>query len=932
MTFLYPIWLLLLIPLIASMRFWRLPSRLLIALRFISVLLIVLALAGLSLKIPSRAGVAAVVADRSLSMPGGSEALQLEAVALIQEAQKQDSRLAVVAFGQKSAIEQGPSTDKFGGFMNEVKGDASNMHDALETALSLIPANSPGRIILLSDGRWTGKDPTEAAVQAAARGIPIDYRAIRRSTANDAAIERINAPQSVRPGESFMIAGWVRAPVSTEITYRLTRGGETLSSGTRSVPSGLSRLLFRDTAYQPGVQSYTLEINGGGGDPVPENNKAKLLVGVEGERPILHLANDAESGLGDFLRRGQLNVQTRTPRQIRWSLDELGGYSALLIENAPANHIGTRGMENIANWVKETGAGIMMTGGRSSYGPGGYFKSPLEPIMPVSMELRQEHRKMAVAIAIAMDRSGSMGMPVADGRMKMDLANLAAAGVWDMLNPADQFGAIAVDSQAHIIAELAHVDHDNSEARHRVMQISPGGGGIFVFNALEAAVRMLEGAAAQTRHVILLADAADSEQPYRESTVPGQPHTYEQLIQVSREAGITFSVVGLGSDMDQDAEFLKDIARRGEGRIFFTNDAEDLPTLFAQDTINVARSSFINEPVNVNTTGELLTLVGKKHEIPYAIGGYNLCYARPEANLATVSVDEYEAPIIAAWQAGLGRALAYTAEASGKHTGQIANWDEYGDLVAGMARWTAGDRQNLPDGMVLTQDVQSGVQRIDLHLDPEREGAGVFDPPTVSVLRGVPGRPPAAEKIAMEWTSADTITAHVPLRGSETVISTVDLGEDGSASFPPVSLPYSPEYLPEREGAGLQALQQASLITGGKARVNLAEVWRDLERFPRYVPLAVWLLCGAAALLLLEVLERRTGLIAARPPRRKKEKAERRMRIPRRRRRQAPKEDETPIDEPIEEPVPPPVEEPTGQPAYSALRQARRRARNRIGD
>lgn len=924
MTFLYPIWLLLLIPLIASMRVWRLPSRLLIGLRFASVLLIVLALAGLSLKIPSRAGVAVVVADRSLSMPGDGEAQQMEAISLIQEAQKQDSRLAVVAFGQKSVIEQGPTTGKFGGFLHKIKGDASNMHDALETALSLIPANAPGRVILLSDGRWTGKDPTEAAVQAAARGIPIDYRAVRRSAANDAAIERVNAPQSVRPGESFMIAGWVRAPVSTEIKYRLMRGGETLSSGTRSVPSGLSRLLFRDTAHQPGVQRYTLEIDGEGIDPVPENNKAKLLVGVEGERPILHLANDAESGLGEFLRRGQLNIETRAPRQVGWSLDELGGYSALLIENAPANRIGTRGMDNIANWVKEAGAGIMMTGGKTSYGPGGYFKSPLEPIMPVSMELRQEHRKMAVAIAIAMDRSGSMGAPVADGRMKMELANLAAAGVYDMLSPVDEFGAIAVDQHAHIVADLALVDHSDPDVRNNVMQIGIGGGGIFVFNALTAATDMLQGATAQTRHVILLADAADSE----------QPDQYVELIRVSREAGITFSVVGLGHDTDPDAEFLKDIAYRGDGRIFFTNDAEDLPRLFAQDTIDVARSSFIEEPIRVKTTGELLTLVGKKHEITHTIGGYNLCYVRPEANLAAVSVDEYDAPIIAAWQAGLGRALAYTGEASGINTGEIANWDDYGNLIAGMARWTAGDRQNLPDGMALTQTVQNGVQRIDLHLDPEREGAGVFDPPTVSVLRGVPGRPPAAEKVAMEWTSADTITAYVQLRGSETVISTVDLGEDGSASLPPVSLPYSPEYLPEREGSGMQALQQASLITGGKARVNLADVWRDLERLPRYVPLAAWLLCGAAALLLLEVLERRTGIIAARPPRRKKEKAEKRLRQPRRRRRRSPKEEalEEIEEEPIEEPAPAPIEQPSGQPAYSALRQARRRARNRIGD
>ena len=80
-------------------------------------------------------------------------------------------------------------------------------------------------------------------------------------------------------------------------------------------------------------------------------------------------------------------------------------------------------MENLAAWVKGTGSGFMMTGGKNAYGPGGYFRSQLEPIMPVSMELRQEHRKLALAIVVAMDRSGSMAAPAGGGKTKMDLAN-----------------------------------------------------------------------------------------------------------------------------------------------------------------------------------------------------------------------------------------------------------------------------------------------------------------------------------------------------------------------------------------------------------------------------------------------------------------------------------------------------------------------------
>ena len=47
----------------------------------------------------------------------------------------------------------------------------------------------------------------------------------------------------------------------------------------------------------------------------------------------------------------------------------------------------------------------------------------------------------------------------------------------------------------------------------------------------------------------------------------------------------------------------------------------------------------------------MASLAGRGYQIPSPIGGYNLCYIRPDANLAAVTVDEYKAPIVAAWQA-----------------------------------------------------------------------------------------------------------------------------------------------------------------------------------------------------------------------------------------------------------------------------------------
>ena len=857
MTLLHPIWLLLLIPLIISLRVWKPPSPLLGILRLAMLSLILLAMCGLAVKLPSRAGTVVVLADRSQSMPPDSEAKQKEAIDLIQGAMGNNVNLAVLSFGRDAAIEQSPQSGKFAGFVNEVHGDASDLNGAIEKAMALIPRGAPGRLLMLSDGRWTGKDPSGVAAQAAARSIALDYRSMQRDSTNDVAISHIDAPEVVTPGESFMLAVWVRAPVPSEVSFELLRGNQRLAVGTRQVPSGLSRLIFRDKAIRPGTHQYTVRITGTDADPVPENNSAKILVGIEGPRPILHITTAADSGLARLLQAGGLDIKTAPPAAYHWSLDELSGYSAVLVENVLADEIGLHGMENLAVWVKEAGAGFMMTGGKHAYGPGGYFRSPLEPIMPVSMELRQEHRKLSLAIVVAMDRSGSMSMTVGGGRTKMHLANLATVEVLDMLSPMDEFGVVAVDSSPHIIANLAQVENQ-SHVRGKILRIGSQGGGIFVYEALSAAAKMLLNAQSGTRHIILFADAADSEQPGR----------YRELLEECRKANITVSVVGLGTASDVDAELLRDIARRGVGRSFFTENAEELPRLFAQDTFVVARSTFIDEPTTVRTTGGMVSLTGRGYQITSPIGGYNLCYIRPDANLAAVTVDEYKAPVVAAWQAGIGRVLCYTGEADGPHTGPIAGWGDVGNFLTSLVRWTAGDSGALPGGMLLTQKVKNGINVVELHLDPEREGEVFRELPTVTVLRGVVGETPTVDKTELSWTAADTLSVDIPIHGAETVLTTVEVPGGGNISLPPVCLPYSPEFKPANTESGLATMERLAKVTDGKQRINLGEIWDDLPRQPRLISLQPWLLILALILLLLEVLERRTGLLSVRHGRR----------------------------------------------------------------
>lgn len=850
MTLQHPVWLFLLVPLVLSLWRWPLPSRLLLVLRCTTLTLVLLALCGLGLRLPSQAGTVIVVADRSLSMPAGGDAQMKEAIDLVQDKMSGDDRLGVVTFGQQSAVERGPDVSKFPGFVHEIGGDGSNLTDALDKALSLAPPGAPARLLVLSDGRWTGRDPAAIVARAAARGIAIDYRHLARSTANDLAVARIEAPPTVAPGESFLVTAWVWSPVAQTARVAFRRGDRVLSAGDQALAAGLNRVTFRDRAAEPGTQSYRLEVSGSSDDPVPENNSARVLVGVSGPRPVLHVINSRPSGLGRLLRAGGLQVKELLPEECDWSLEALSRYSCVLLENVPAEKIGTRGMETLAAWVQETGAGLMLTGGQRSYGPGGYYKSPLDPVLPVSMELRNEHRKLSVAIVVTLDRSGSMAI-VVNGRPKMDLANAGTVQVLDLLGPIDEFGCIAVDTIPHEIVPLSQVK-DKEPARKKILSIESMGGGIFIYVALEAAAAMVAPAKAGTKHIILFADANDSE----------EPGDYTTLVKKCRDAGITISVIGLGTEKDHDAELLKDIAKRGGGRVFFSDKAEDLPILFAQETFAVARNTFLDDPVKVQTTPGLTALTGRDFALDKMIGGYNLCYLKPAATLGAVTTDEYKAPVVAAWQAGSGRVLCYTGEADGKYVGPIAGWKDVGHWFTSMARWAAGQSSNLPRNMMVTQEVKNGVGLVQLHLDPERKGEAFTSLPRLTVLNSKPGGPPESRKTNLRWVGADTLAAEVPLSGSDTALATVEVPGCDPVSLPPVCLPYSPEFQPGENDRGLPALERLARATGGKERVELATIWRDLPRRQRFIAMAPWLLAAALALLLLEVLERRTGLLS----------------------------------------------------------------------
>ena len=170
MGFLHPELLLLAIP--AGVAWWWLrgPVRATAIVRLIVLAALVLALAQPYLRTAQRGRDLVIVADRSRSMPADARDAAVEIARLADNERHAGDRVAVVGFGARAGLEQLPSASaRFQRFERAVDPDGSDLAEALETALELVPGDRPGSILLLSDGENNGRDPLPAARRAFAR-------------------------------------------------------------------------------------------------------------------------------------------------------------------------------------------------------------------------------------------------------------------------------------------------------------------------------------------------------------------------------------------------------------------------------------------------------------------------------------------------------------------------------------------------------------------------------------------------------------------------------------------------------------------------------------------------------------------------------------------------------------------------------------------
>ncbi len=813
----YPVWLVFIIPALALFVLRRGMSRAQNLLSLASLSLLVLALSQPYVKDASGGGsVLVVVADRSASMPPASHERQLEIIRNVEKERKPGDLVAVVAFAEKVFVEQTPSDLPFGGFKGAYDGSASDIAAALKTATSLIPDGKSGKIFYIGDGLFTGEDPLKS-LAASGRMVPCDFREFRRPCPEDAAVILFQMPQSVEKGEIFRISAEILAPSGAgQIKYALVRDNKHIvASGIMDPQGETGRIEFHDKCDDEGYRIYSLTIfpENEKGDSVPENNKAENVMLVEGAKKILHIGPPG-SPLMALAAGNRLEVENIAPEAAQLSLSKLSSYGSVVIENTAANKLGFAGQEALKAFVLELGGGLMMTGGKNSFGSGGYFKSPVEEVLPLTLELRREHKKLTTAVVVALDRSGSMSVPVDGGLQKMDLANRGTVAVLDLLTDNDIFGVLAVDSSAHLIQKVGRIGGSRAAIRDRILSIKSMGGGIFIYEALSNAANMMQGAKAGARHIVLFADAADSE----------EPGDYRTLLGILQKNGITVSVIGLGSEKDCDAPLLNNIASLGGGNIFYSNRAEELPQLFAQDVISVVKGAFVEEDTRLALASDLPLIAQIPGKGAPDVGGYNVCFLKAGASAGIVTADEEKTPILAFTEAGRGRSVAFTAEFAGEFSGPFRKWKEAGQIFLSCIRWM-NPSDEASDAIFTRMRRDEKGAEICIHLDPSRSRDPFRGTPETLVLtesaNGI-----AKERIRMKWDSPHVLSAKIaspPAGTSYCYVSASDpRGRSISLRAGALRMPYPLEFRPERNpGRGRQFMERLAKATGGSERITL---------------------------------------------------------------------------------------------------------------
>jgi uncharacterized membrane protein len=784
-----------------------------------------------------------VAVDRSRSTdlsPGASGRVEHELERAAATMRPED-RLGVVAFATSAALEEPLRArgEPRSAQTAPLGRNGTNLAAGLQRALVEAPGDAATRIVLVSDGVATEGDTLAAALTATLAGVPVDVLPLEQATLPNVRVEALHAPPRAAAGETVELRVTTRATSDADVDVRVVTDGVAKGAGQRRVHAGEDVFWIREVVTEPGMHRFDVHLSpvDPRTDSIAEDNDASAFVRVEGPSRALVIESDEARAtpIRTALASAAFDVDvvgaTRTPT----SLDALSQHDLVVLGNVPAEDLTPDQIDQLATYVRDLGGGMLLFGGDRAMGPGGYARTPLEEVSPVAFEVPNERRRARLAEVIAIDTSGSMSAP-AGSTTKLALANEAAARSAELLGPGDRLGVAHVDTAVTWTVPVAPL-HDAVEVGRQIRSAGPGGGGIFVDVALDAAYAALDKEAVDQKHVLVFADGDDAENRERSP----------DMARAALRRGITTSIVALGRG--QDVQGLERISREGKGRFYLVEDAGRLPAVFARETTIAAGNAIRDVPFRAEPGAADSTTSGIDLRTAPELTGYVVTTPKPRATIALYATDRD--PLLSTWSVGTGRAGAFTSEYGGKWGAAWAAWPDAARLFVQVGRDLA--RRAGDSSVTLDADASSGslVVRASA-LSPD--GSGDSFRRFAATVAG----PDGFEKtVPLELTGPGTYAASLGLGHPGGYVADVrDLASQTSVGTTGAVLSAAVELEPT--GTDHALLARIARTTGGKVLGNLNGLFADRPADRRaFRTLLPWLAMSSATMLLLAVAARR---------------------------------------------------------------------------
>jgi Mg-chelatase subunit ChlD len=582
---------------------------------------------------------------------------------------KPQIRTGLLAFGSAPEWEYPPRADfSIADTAPRVDREQTDIQAALQAGMAQVGEGRQGKFLLLSDGNENRGASARMTPLLRSQGIQVWTLPVSLAArGNEVFIGDLTLPHRVDGGETFEVAAKVESLARAAARIKLLRDGALVAEREVQLDPGANEIKFRESLHERGNHTYELLVQANE-DTLAENNLMQAVVEVKGPPRVLLVSTqpDSQRFISRALGAQGFAVVESAPEASALSLAELSAFDLLILDNVPAFQLTHAKMENIESYVRDLGGGLFVIGGAQSYGAGGYFRTPLERVLPLEMRPPARLDLPHVALLFVLDKSGSMGAG-AEGSTKLDLAKAAAIAAADIMNPTDQIGILAFDASWDWALPFRQVG--KGEWINDKLAALQSDGGTDLYKALVEARRAMLDKEAAIRHVIVLSDGLTDKADF------------SPLIRDLARAGVTVSTVSVGNDAD--VKLMADIARQGKGRSYVALDPQTIPQIFTTETLLIARDLLIEKTFTPGIVARIGPLRGIAPTAPPPLHGYVLTYPKERAEVLMKAAED---PLLASWRHGLGRVTAFTSDLTGRWGKDWVAWQALPQWAGQVAR------------------------------------------------------------------------------------------------------------------------------------------------------------------------------------------------------------------------------------------------------